>query len=112
MTCRICDESPCICQKERGATAPAPRSTYTPRPLGITKEDFGLNLYATIQTIGGLFALEQQMARASQQGEGWRVQAIARSQTEARQHLANQLPALAEHDLTEIIMRYPTVAKL
>ena len=62
MDCPACANDPCTCQTER---LPNPstviRSTYQPVPLGITKEEFGLNLYEAIKLISALKTIREQL---------------------------------------------------
>ena len=49
MHCGTCDETPCICVKNGpGSTNSNFRSTYTARPLGLSKDEFGLDLFQAI----------------------------------------------------------------
>ena len=90
--------------------SPVPvRSTYEPRQPGITKEEFGANLYATIQTIGGLLGIEQQRAAAIHQGQGFKVKALLERRKDLQAALTTQLPLLTNDETAQILARYPWV---
>jgi hypothetical protein len=92
--------------------SPVPiHSTYETRPPGITKEEFGLHLYATIETIGGLLGVEQQRAAAIHQGTGFKIAGLLKRRKELQLVLAKQLPTLNDQEMDDILARYPWVTK-
>lgn len=115
MICASCETTifsyPCPCgytdtaKPSRGY----PRSTYQPQPTGITKEEFGLNLYETIKTIGGILGIDQQRANAIHKGEGYRVQELMTRRKALQVTLAKQLPELTDSEMDQVLARYPFV---
>lgn len=111
MTCRICDETPCVCDRTgSGTTNGKIRSTYTPAPHGITEEEFGLNLYAAIKTIGGLLAVQDQINAAVHRGQPYDRQVATRDKLKAE--LVPVMTKLKAGEVAEILDRYPFVATL
>ena len=89
-----------------------PRQTYTPQPNGITKEEFGLNLYDTIFTISGIRALEEHIAVAIHQNKGYKLQGLKDRRLTLKATLAKLLPTLTEEKMAQILDRYPHVVTL
>ena len=107
---------PCPCGYQIPSTTPiAPtlsipiRSTYLKQAEGITKEEFGLNLYATIETIGGLLGLEQQRAAAIHYGHGFKIKGLLDRRDALRKILATQLPRVNDGEMAQVLERYPWV---
>ena len=74
---------------------------------GITKEEFGLNLYNTINTIGGLMAIDEHRAVAIHRGED---QASLLGRRKALQvTLASQLPTLTDGEMAQVLNKYPWI---
>jgi hypothetical protein len=88
-----------------------PIQHYEPLQAGpcITKEEFGLTLYATITTIGGIMGLDRQRAAAIHQGHGYHVQELLTRRRALQVTLASQLPQLADLEMDQILERYPWV---
>lgn len=115
MICASCEtiitSYPCPCgytdSVKRGSGYP--RSTYTAQPTGITKEEFGLNLYETIKTIGGILGIDQQRANAIHKGEGFKVQELMPRRKALQVTLAKQLPVLNDAEMAQLLDRYPWV---
>ena len=96
---------------EPTAIRPIPKS-WAPRPPEtpyVTKEYFGLNLYGTIETIGGILGIDQQRANAIHTGEGYRVQELMTRRKALQVTLAQQLPTLSDQEMDQILARYPFV---
>lgn len=115
MTCDECGISilsyPCLCGYGASITPrrPTPTILYRSLPSGCTKEDFGLNLYDTLMTIGGILGLDEQRALAVNAHEGYKVQALLRRRQELQHHLAAQLRLLTEEEMAAILLRYQWV---
>lgn len=103
--CYQCSNDPCTCP--RASSIPSTRSTYTPRPLGITKAEFGLALYDTIQMIGGIRELKVLMDAAVAQGEGYKLQGYLQRQYALRDGLPAQLAACTASERQQLQARYP-----
>ncbi len=117
-TCEVCSEpmtgDACAC----GWSLPLPstvhaRSTYREMPVGLTKEEFGMTLYKTIELIGGILQLRQwRAARISAQRakpgdlKKWQVKEKDLSQ-KLRIMMVDQLSA---EEAAEVAMKYPWVA--
>ena len=113
MDCPACANDPCTCQTER---LPNPstviRSTYQPVPLGITKEEFGLNLYEAIKLISALKTIREQLNYAVHKHQEKRQQELTARYKNVRQELASHLPTLTDHETQQILARYPNVATM
>lgn len=118
MNCPFCDievlEGLCSCGwRPEGArpTGPEVRSTYQPLPHGITRAEFGEDLYETVKLIGGVLQLRENLRLPKGRATGlqrkfWREQ-------EAR--LVKQLPGLMtklpDDQVGDVVARYPWVAR-
>lgn len=72
-----------------------------------TKEEFGLNLYETIKTIGSLLAIDEHRAVAIHRGE---PQTDLLGQRRKLQGvLAQQLPVLTDNEMAQVLDKYPFV---
>ena len=112
MTCETCGQDLCVCVKIPSTTPismPAMRATYQPRPIGINKEEFGVNLYETIKTIGGLLGLEQQRVAAIHYGHKEKLTDLATRRNALRAILAKQLPTLKHDEMDRVLATYPWV---
>lgn len=112
MSCRICDCDPCACAPRAPTMMPIGRSTYVPQPLGITKEEFGREVYDTIKTIGGICGLHDQIAGAIHRGEGWKGSGLKDQLDALRKDLATQMPLLTPEQTVRILAAYPMVKTL
>ena len=110
MYCNTCETNPCSCTKT--TTPMMARHTYTPNPLGITKEAFGLHLYETVFTISGIRALEEHIAVAIHQEKGYKVQGFKDRRLVLKHDLAKLLPKLDEREMAQILEQYPFVVNL
>lgn len=113
MNCPACEKilysNACSCGWQEMAS-PVPYSmTREPKQLGITKEEFGMNLYDTIATIGGLLGLEQQRAAAIFQNRSARVAELLKRRKVLQATLAKRLPGLTNDAMDGILARYPWV---
>ena len=112
---RTCDAYPCMCgygEAIKGSQVdgrPASWRTYTSQPFGITKEEFGVLLYDTIQTIGGILGLDQQRAVALRCHESKKVETLLERRRVLQRTLAGQLPKLTEKELDQILAVYPWI---
>lgn len=116
MNCPECDRLittyPCRCGYGQSITPirPTPMKLYHSLPYGCTKEEFGIHLYETIVTIGGILGLDEQRALAINADEGAvRVPALMRRRQTLQQQLATQLPLLTETEMAQILLRYKWV---
>ena len=113
MICPKCGEpftDVCSCGWLHASPVPSRPVYQSPAP-GITKEDFGLLLYQTLETIGGLLGLEQQRAAAIHHGQKAKVAGLLKRRKELQVTLAKQLPALAGHECDAILETYPWVTR-
>lgn len=115
MNCSSCDSQldayPCACGYT-GQPTPSTahiRSTYVDRPHGITKEEFGLNVYEVIKTIGGILGIDQQRAAAIHKHEGFKVQALLVRRKALQVILAQQLPTLTDSEMGQVLATYPWI---
>ena len=91
------------------ATRPIPKLLAPDKAIGITKEEFGLNLYEAIKTIGGILAVDQHRANAIHRGEGYQVQALMVRRKALQVTLAQQLPTLNDSEMGQVLAKYPFV---
>lgn len=116
MNCPDCDRLittyPCRCGYGQSITPirPIPMKLYQTLPFGCTKAEFGLQLYETIFTIGGILGLDEQRSLAINADEGAaRVPALVRRRQALQQQLATQLPLLTDTEMSQILLRYKWV---
>jgi hypothetical protein len=118
MTCPDCGREemtiPCVCGygatlPEKAKVYPIPYKPFINSPDGITKEEFGLNLYEVIKTIGGIMGLEQQRAAAIHYGKGHEIQNLLKRRTQLQKTLAVQLPTLNNDEMAQVLQKYPWV---
>lgn len=110
MYCHNCESNPCSCQREKLAhPATVTRSTYQPLHDGITKEEFGINLYETIKTIGGILGIDQQRASAIHKNQQKVGKDLSTRRHTLQRTLATQLPLLTDAEMNQILARYPWV---
>ena len=110
MYCNSCEANPCRCVRTPVVTMP--RQIYTPQPNGCTKEEFGVNLYNAVVTIGGILGIQDQIAGVIHRGEDKKLTDLKSRRDTLRATLAQQLPALTAVDMGELLKRYPIVATL
>lgn len=114
MFCNLCESNPCTCapMKSRDPRAELPPvQSYVPINEGqyMTKEEFGLNLYETIKTIGGIMGIDRQRAASIHKHEGFKVQGLNTRRHGLQQTLAKQLPLLTDDEMKQVLARYPWV---
>jgi len=85
------------------ANYPIWKSTYRPQPLGITKKEFGLDLYECIQVISGMRQLDRML----------KVKPAHREYLKRREALKAEFTryyqTLTDTDAAEVARRYPWV---
>jgi hypothetical protein len=111
--CVKCEQDPCSCLPSPTVQGnPLLRSTFTPLPTGITKEEFGLDLYEAIKTIGGILVIQDHMNAAVHQGKSEQLQELKKRRDMLRASLIPLMHRLPQDDVTEIVTRYPFVVTL
>lgn len=78
----------------------------------ITKDEFGLNLFETVKTISGIHTIRQQMNVAVHKELPKQLAELKTRNQESREYLANQLPTLTNHEMDQVLARYPDVVTL
>ena len=115
MVCRVCDKTvrgaACECGwtpdfKSQGV---AYRSTEHQQPKGITRAEFGEQLYVTLGLIGGIMQLRRYRGLVAM-GDLPKTDEYDQREAKLREQLATAMVALPAHDVTEILDRYPWVA--
>lgn len=76
-----------------------------------TKEEFGVALYDTIKTIGGIIGIDQQRASAIHKGEEDTLQDLNARRHALKVALAAQLPTLTDAEMSGTLARYPWVVQ-
>lgn len=104
---------PCACGYGATLTPIRPTGTrlYHSLPQGCTKEEFGVNLYETIVTIGGILGLDEQRALAINAHEGYKVQGLLKRRKALQLQLAQQLQQLTDTEMAQILLRYNWVVQ-
>ena len=119
MNCPSCDVlifgASCACgwsdASQIKLEVPRTRSTYQLRPPGITKDEFGLDLYEAVKCIGGLIYLRQAQAKTNMhfvkpgQVKDWKVR-----ERQLWKELAALLVRLTEAELADVKHCYPWAA--
>ncbi len=82
---------------------------YSTPSKGCTKEDFGLNLYETIKTIGGILGVEQQRAAAIHYEHPEKIEDLMKRRKALQVTLAEQLPKLSNDEMDDVLAKYPWV---
>jgi len=108
MICLRCNELPCACPSS--VSPRMVRDTYHPIADGITKEQFGVNLYEAIKCIGGIRGLDQQRAGAIHTGRS--LEDLAPKRAKLVKEWAHHRAILTHDELTQILARYPWVRDL
>ena len=85
------------------------RSTYRDAPPGITLEEFGVNLFTVIKTIGSFLAVEEHRAVAIHRGQASAIPALLMQRARLQRQLATHLQALTDQEMWEILAAYPWV---
>lgn len=109
MSCRICDENPCVCDKNGpGSTNATIRTTYVERPFGITKGEFGEDLYEAIKAASGRQQCLENAAMYRKKG----LEAKAEKELTKAANLFKEVHALVSRgkikpdDVRQILARY------
>lgn len=109
MHCRTCDEMPCICVTNApGSTNAKNRTNYTSRPPGITRGEFGEDLFNAIYAAS---ARQQCLKNAEMYREKGLAGQAALEEKKAQQYFTDLETAvshetIAPADLTKIMERY------
>lgn len=115
ITCQVCDKAvqgaACECGwapdfKRQGI---AYRSTEHPQPKGISRSEFGEQLYLTLGLIGGIMQLRRYRGLVAM-GDLPKTDEYDKREAKLKEQLASALPLLPAADVTEILARYPWVA--
>lgn len=110
MSCVTCGQDLCVCAPlATMIQLPVPYRKYVVAPTGMTKEEFGLSLYETIVTIGGLLGVEQQRAAAIHLGQGSKIAELIVRRERLQRVLAAQLPRLNDSEMKQVLTAYPWV---
>jgi hypothetical protein len=75
----------------------------------MTKEEFGLDLFEAIKTIGGMLAIQQQYAGAVHRTDKAVMETLLSKRGELKTALDEQMGKLSDADAAEIVRRYPWV---
>lgn len=86
-----------------------PLPDYSSSSRGCTKEDFGVNLYETIKTIGGILGLEQQRAASIHYEHPEKIEDLMKRRKVLQVTLAEQLPKLKDHEMDDVLAKYPWI---
>lgn len=86
-----------------------PLPDYSSPSKGCTKEDFGLNLYETIKTIGGILGIEQLRAAAIHYEHPEKMSDLMARRKKLQVTLAGQLPTLTNNEMDQVLARYPWI---
>ena len=78
----------------------------------ITKEEFGVNLFEVVKTISGIHTMRKQMNVAVHKEQPTLLKDLTTRYNESREHLANQLPTLTDHEMAQVLEKYPDVVTL
>lgn len=115
MQCPTCDGPfdgiSCTCGYERPGKSSNVvfRSTEHQQPKGITRAEFGEQLYVTLGLIGGIMQLRRYRGLVAM-GDLPKTDEYDKREVKLREQLATAMEALPAHDVTEILDRYPWVA--
>lgn len=94
---------------EKGPTI---RSSYIEMPHGITKQEFGVDLYDAITTIGGILCVDTQMHAAEGKGEWHKMHEFTQRRHALCATLKNLMVALSSQEVMEVLDRYPTIQSM
>ena len=73
----------------------------------ITREEFGLNLFETIRTIGGIMGIDAQRAEAIHRNDHVKVAELNTRRQKLQVILANQFHQLSTSEADHVIDKYP-----
>lgn len=91
---------------------PSDTTVHSPTrgPQYLTLDEFGVNLFETIKTISSLHTLRHQLNHAVHRNQP--TSDLTARYKEQQGYLANQLPALTDDDMGQILARYPDVVQM
>jgi len=75
----------------------------------MTNEEFGLDLFAAVKTIGGLLGVQHQYAGAVHKSDHAAMATCLKRRDELNVQLREQMDKLSDADAAEIVRRYPWV---
>lgn len=75
----------------------------------LTREEFGLNLFATVCTIGGIMGIDAQRAAAIHRNDHKKSDDLMKRRQALQVTLAAQLPTLTNHEVEQVLAKYPWV---
>jgi hypothetical protein len=75
----------------------------------MTKDEFGLDLFEAVKTIGGILGVQQQYAGAVHKADQPAMAACLKRRDELNGQLRVQMDKLSDADAAEIARRYPWV---
>jgi hypothetical protein len=78
----------------------------------ITREEFGVNLFEVVKTISGIHTMRKQMNVAVHKGRPTLLKDLTTRYHESREYLANQLPTLTDHEMAQVLAKYPDVVQM
>lgn len=117
MNCPECDrlfvddQRSCVCgwgrQKAQARIEDLVRSTYRPIPFGITREQFGVQLFDAIRHVGAIKQLQHYLPILVEDPKG--LQAMREREQQQRRELAAILPTLTDAEDAALRQRYPEV---
>lgn len=115
ITCQVCDKAvqgaACECGwapdfKRQGI---AYRSTEHALPKGISRSEFGEQLYITIGLIGGILQLRRYRGLVAM-GDLPKTDEYEKREVKLKEQLASAMRMLSAADVTAIVQQYPWVA--
>lgn len=115
MICQVCDRTvqgaACECgwAPEAKRQGIAYRSTEHPQPKGITRAEFGEQLYITLGLIGGIMQLRRYRGLVAM-GYLEKPDEYEKREAKLREQLTTALVALPADEVTAIVQQYPWVA--
>lgn len=111
MSCPSCESAPCVCRAVISRhPMPFVRENHVDRPQGISQEEFSVELFEAIKSVGGIQALDEQICN-------YRQHAMKRADAQTRRSnlltlLKEQRDQLTVPQTLELVSRYPWVASV
>lgn len=115
ITCQVCDKAvqgaACECGwapdfKRQGI---AYRSTEHPAPKGISRSEFGEQLYLTLGLIGGIMQLRRYRGLVAM-GQMEKTDDFQKREAKLKEQLATVMVHIPANDVAAIVQKYPWVA--
>lgn len=106
MRCNTCEQVECECHLP---ARPEPRSTFVRQAAGITKAEFGLELYEAVRAIGALALLTEHLAHAKAEHLPRQAEDLRRRRTVILGEFRGIFSHLSPVDQAELGRRYPGV---